>query len=231
MTKEELEIELFRCGEENYTGNFVAAAVQIKDGYAYHAGLLICCEEGTFLFHFNALEIVLEEPPNDDWYFYKIFTFIDTRLVSAFLALCKNVQKESAPNFGTYYDGSYFDHSGIYFSKIVRSEYMTCVGFCVNVIKGFLSDEEEVEVFQFKDWTNADLSPSYLNTFVDKLKLQNPSADVNLLSDNVRRILPIEYIAAAYLKTMPFKRKNIATIVPSLELVIKERIPEISDSN
>lgn len=227
MTQEELEIELFRCEEENYQGNFVAAAVQIKDGVVCHAGLLICSEiEGNKLFHYDGLDVLLEDPPNDEWYFYKIFTLIDSRLVSAFLALCKNVKRESSPVYGAYYEGSFYNNDGLYFSQVVRQEYMTCVGFCINVIKGFLSEEEEVEVFDLSGWTSADLSPSYLSHFVEKLKLSHPNADVNSLIENIRRIKPIEYISAAYLKSIPYKRKNIVPIAPIIETVLLARVPE-----
>jgi hypothetical protein len=227
VTKEELEIDLFRCEEANYDGNFVAIAVQIKDDSVYHAGVLISSDEGTYLCHFDATSVHVEEPPKEEWYFYKVFSFIDPTLVNAFLAHCKVVQKESFPVFGAYYDGSYYDHTGTYFSKISRTEFMTCVGFCVNLIKGFLSHEHEVEVFHYKDWSTASLSPTYLNNFIKTLKLHNPDVDVNSLTDNIRRILPVEFISAAYLKKMPFRKAKITPISLIVDDILLNKVPVV----
>jgi hypothetical protein len=220
---EHLENNLKKCVPENYADYFVAAAVKINDEKtASHAGLIVKCDEGVFLCHFDGENILIEEP-SEDWYFYKIFEFIDKRLSSALLAQCKNIKETSNPLYGCYYEGSFYNNDGIYFSSVSKKEFMTCVGFCLNVLKGFLCEDDE-EFFKYSDWTKADLPNWYLEQFAQKLKLYHPKANIESLKENIRRIKPSEYLASSYLDSYPIERKQINKFLDELIKVIAGKV-------
>jgi len=224
LTREELKSQLFQCVPENYKGDFVAAAVQLDEtGTAIHAGMLISCKEGVYLCHFDAANVLIEDEMPDSWYFFKIFEFIDPRLSLAFLGHCMLIKETSNPVMGFYYDGSFYDENGMYFSETVKKEFMTCVGFCINVIKGFINSETDRELFEYEDWTNADLPEWYLGQFIQKLKLIHPDVDVDHIKENIRRIRPAEYLAGAYMEETPIKRKDVAAILDVLLDLLKEK--------
>lgn len=206
---------LLKSDEQDLDEYFVSAACQInEEGEAKHAGIVIHCEEGYYLFHYGGEDVELCNALDDEWYFQKSFDFILPDFCGEFLGHCKKIKENSNPKYGFFYQGSYYE-DGKYYSENGLPEYMTCVGFCINVIKGFI---EADEYFQYTDWTNEHINEGYINHMVEKMRLINPKINPEHIKENIRRISPPEFIASAFLDEIPIRRANVNEII---ELVIE----------
>ena len=215
--------ELIRSDGEIPQEYFVAAAVEVDGlGRAGHVGLIIHCEAGYFLFHFDGgEELELEENPVG-WYFHKTLDFILPDFCNSFFGHCDKIKKTAKPKFGHFYSGSYYKE-GKYYSENGLEEYMSCVGFCINVVKGFI---EADEYFYYQDWTsgsNIQFHQKYIKDFIEKYKKTKPDITEELIAENVRRITPPEYLASAYLVELPIRRAEVRKIHNNVVQAILEK--------
>ena len=222
-TLEEIEASLIKSDTNDLPFNFIAAAVKVDDdGHPHHAGLIIKLNDKFFLFHYTSREVILDKVPDEKWYFHKTLSFISEIEIPAFLAHCKIISIKAKPKYGYFYGGSYYK-DGKYFSEAHDKEFMTCVGFCINVVLGFL----ETEVyFSYSDWTDDSLDnpEEYLNNFINEQKGDNPEIDINAFKKNLRRIMPSEYVASAFFNEPPIRKKAVDEIIESVKLaLIKKR--------
>ena len=223
----EIEADLVESDTFNPDYDFVAAAIQIDEnrGEATHSGLIIKCKEEYLLLHFNG-KLELEPLPQGDWYYHKVLTFIKPGIITSFLASCKSIKKNANPRYGYFFPGSLYDADGKYFSHQNMPEYMTCVGFCLNVLNYYV---EEDQYIQYSDWGKEGISERFLNDIIEKFKLHIKDISLDKLIEEVRRIAPNEYLASAYIGNHPIRKIEIDKIIDNIsDVIYYKAIPKLS---
>ena len=76
-----------------------------------------------------------------DTYFHKTTLTIHPDEVPAFIVYCQQIKQKAKPIYGFFYSGEFYDKEGNYLMNKDLGERMTCVGFCLNVLKGFLEED------------------------------------------------------------------------------------------
>lgn len=217
-TLSKIDKELIKSTEQNLDKYFVAAACLVNEqGLAQHVGLIIHSEEGYFLFHYTGQEVLFEDGKIEEWYFHKSIGFILPEFCGIFLGHCKKIAQNAKPEYGCFYNGSFYNSNGEYYSQNQIPEFMTCVGFCINVIKGFI---EADEYFEYTDWTNQKASQQYISEMIAQIQKIAPYITEEMISDNIRRIKPSEFVGSAFLKNIPIRKNDIDLIIDDLEKVI-----------
>ncbi|WP_254410964.1 hypothetical protein [Dyadobacter diqingensis] len=207
--------------------NTVAVAIHVdENGIGIHSAILIGVDGNYSLFHFTAVEVLLEAPaPVDQWYFCKELEVIDGDEFSIdFLAHCQNIIKQQDPKFGYRFDGSYYDQDGLHFTTIEQANYTTCVGFCIRVISGFLQDNDEY--FKTDDWTiesTRDAPINYFNKFYSEFHAEFPDVSEEIFWESCKRILPVEYTASAFFNSLPVRKRNIDDIVNNVQAALAHK--------
>jgi hypothetical protein len=220
---EDIKDQLIQSDNPILPDNFVAAAVRLSvNGEAVHAGFVIQYNNNSYLVHYYG-EVLIENVPNGEWYFHKDLIFIGDLLTGSFFTHCQLIRENANPAYALYYDGSFYK-SGKYFSGVVATEYMSCVGFCLSVLKGFIGEE----YLNYSDWgidtIESEDHKKYLARFITQLKENYPSAEVDLALENARRISPDEYLASAYFDEFPIKRAQIDTIIQQLRAYLISKL-------
>ncbi|WP_298326202.1 hypothetical protein [uncultured Dokdonia sp.] len=184
--------------KENFVavGSYVSKHKNVPD----HSVLVIKYNDEIFQFHYDSKCILLDGVYNNDC-FHKITDTINPVLIPSFIVWCKKIMKNANPRYGYFYSGEYYDVNGIHFSDKEISETMTCTGFCLNVLKGFLEDD----YLQYSDWN----TPSYPSvTYLDRYSAHY-KLDKNKISESHRRISPIELLCSAYFVDLPIKKSQV----------------------
>lgn len=159
----------------------------------------------------------------DSYSFIKKINGISEKLVWAFFNHCRVIAKEANPKYGVFYDGSYYDIHGKFSSPNNMPEIMTCVGFCSNVIVGFLDSEEYIVTSDWVSKNNAKVD-AYFEEFITEFIVSNPKVDIALIRANLRRIKPSQYLASAYVEEIPVKKIDIDGFIEVLEDVLLSKI-------
>ena len=133
-------------------------------------------------------------------YFHKRTETIHKEEIPAFIAYCNSIKKNANPIYGYFYSGEYYDNKGIHFSEKSIGERMTCVGFCMNVLKGFL----ENDYLKYTDWDSSSHSTDYLLKYAEKYNL-----DVASIQESHRRISPIEILTSGFFHNIPISKIEI----------------------
>jgi hypothetical protein len=224
MTEQEISEKLVRSNDADLPDNLVGAAVLLTNqGYPQHAGIIIRYKGITKLFHYTGREVLLEDVNAQDWYFHKDLTIIKNILLPSFLAQCELIQENARPMYGYFYSGSLYNNDGTFIDEGHMPEYMTCVGFCINVIQGLMP---YTQYFQFDDWDEATINreDDYLDSFLEKVAVIYPDVNMDDFRQNLRRILPVEYLAGAYSNTLPITKEFTDSLVGQVETVCEERV-------
>jgi len=204
---------LLPCNNEDLPDNLIAAAIWLDDGKEpVHAGIFIRYHGENKFFHYPGYDKVeLEEDDSfdiDGWYFHKKLTVVDEALLPSILTHCEIVVKEAKPEYGYYYMGEMYDESGDFISHLKAPQFMTCVGICLNFLKYCLRGKDFVE---YEDWdiSSVELSrgEEFVEYFIKKIKTKFPHVDIDKFKKGIRRIWPIEYLTAAFDKTIPVKKE------------------------
>lgn len=217
-----LENSFISANNADNSKNYVAVALYINaSGEGQHSGLLINFNNELKLFHFTSREVLIEDFEDLDegkWYYYKSLDIIHPDEVETFLHHCKLIAEKSAPKWALVFDGSYFKN-GVYFTNSGLKEYTTCVGFCINVVKGFLDSDEYINLDDWDSSSTDSWRDAYTQTFTNmllKLKAENP--DIKNIEENfVKRITPIEYSVSAYFLNLPIRKLDLDPHVPKME--------------
>lgn len=134
-------------------------------------------------------------------YYYKITKIIQPDVVPAFYAFCKNVMKKAKPKFGYFYSGESYNEKGEHMSETDLGERMTCVGFCLNILKGFLGED----YLSYEDWDEfSHYDPEYLESFCKK-----NGFEIEEVTSHHRRITPIDCLTSCFFSDMPISKKDI----------------------
>lgn len=201
--------------------NFAAAAVGLnRHGEAVHAGIIINFNESLSLFHYNGQMVLFEDVPLA-WYFHKDFLFVDDFLVESFLAHCQMANETAHPKYGFVFPYSFY-RDKVYFSEDNIPEYMTCVGFCLNVIQGFLLDEKFID---YEGWDIDSIKKEgWAIEFIEKFRINNPQFSEDDIKKYLKRVSPDEYLAASFFNKMPIEKSQIDIIIDDVRSVLKDKI-------
>ncbi|MGK0236022.1 MAG: hypothetical protein ACI9EK_002565 [Psychroserpens sp.] len=187
--------------EKNTRKDFVALACGLEKCLPKHSLFVIQFNEELFEFHYTGRKILHNVLNSDS--FHKIVEHIDSDEVPAFIAYCKNVEKNADPKYGYFYSGELYNRNGSHFGKTDLGESMTCVGFCLNILKGFLFED----YLKFEDWLKRDPKTpeelDWLIWFCDKHHIP-----LEKIKGNFRRISPLELLASTFYTTLPITKKE-----------------------
>lgn len=187
--------------EVDIKNNFIAIGSYIgKDKIPEHSVLVIKYNNEINHFHYGGKEILFDNIYNENC-FHKITETINAELIPSFIMMCKRVMKKANPRYGYFYSGEYYDTNGVHFSEKEISETMTCSGFCLNILKGFL----EQDYIFYNDWN----TPSYpTNDYLERFA-NHFNIDKDKISESHRRISPLELLCSGYFSSLPIRKSQI----------------------
>jgi len=216
MLMKEIENSLKHCTETDLEENMVGAAILINEDLSQHAAIFLRYKGDSKLFHFTGKSLIIEDVSGMEDYYLKKLDFLPAILLPAFLAQSELILEKAKPEFGYFYEGSLYDSNGDFISPNAAPQYMTCVGFCLNVIKGFLSD---LDFFHYEDWDEKSVEGklAYVQSFLIKVKQSHPSIKIDDFQENLRRILPIEFVAGGFSKDIPVRKFFTDSIVEDIQ--------------
>ena len=185
--------------ESDRVSDYVALGNLVENTKSYHSAFVINYNKELFEFHYTGQQIEFIEIDND--YYHKITDTISPEEVPAFIAQCQNIQKKANPKYGYFYSGESYDIKGNHLSNENLGEVMTCVGFCLNVLKGF----HEEDYLEFSDWTESSHNaPDYLTNYCNKHNI-----DPEKIRSSHRRITPREFLISGYFTQLPISKSKI----------------------
>ena len=180
--------------------------MSIENGEVSHSGLFIRYLATNHFFHFDSKKVLLIEIPiGIDYCFFKQLDFIPDELIPSIYNYFKIVEKTANPTYGYFYTGSFYDSSSYEFiDEHSMPEIMSCVGFCLNVLKTILRQNDFIK---YIDWHfhNGITEDDVLRYFEKSVK-NFPNIDLAEFTKHVRRILPIEYYTAGFSHTIPVEK-------------------------
>ena len=205
-----IEGNIIDCRSDELPDNLVGAAmVSNKDG-SHHAAIFIRYNGNSHVFHFTGKQVLMEDVWSIDEVYYHVgLNIINPILLPSFQAQCELILEKAEPKFGYFYTGAVYNESGDFVSPNDFPQYMTCVGFCLSTISGFLSDSI---FFNFEDWDDALIDETFVERFLEKVKAENPEVDTTSFKENIRRILPIDYMSGAFSMTTPITKSFVDQI-------------------
>jgi hypothetical protein len=224
--------DLLKLCDSELHEDFIAICVQVDaQGHAKHNGIVICYDEKLYYFHFNGNvhyeELDIDNLPND-LYINKIRIFGDG-IVLSFMAYCEILKDEVSPEYGFVFQDSFYNGDGTYYSESNLPDITTCVGFCINVIRGFLYKNKKY--IEIDDWDNStiDSLPYDFQYLLDSIKIQleqiaNATDQTILQSikdNNFKRIKPSELTCSAFFEDLPIRKTSIDFVNPTLETTLQ----------
>jgi hypothetical protein len=219
----EIEKHLIKSDDQTLPDNFVAIASQLNDaGLAFHSALIIAYDAKYYLFHYTGNAIEFVNYPKPIWFVHKNLNCISDKFVPSFFNHCKIISEEAKPKYGYFYPGSYYDENKKYYTDSGIAEYMTCVGFCINVVTGFIESKSYIVYTDWKEDTVHD-SENFLNDFIKRYNI--PKEKVDTYKKHLRRISPPELLSSAYISTLPITKKAIDNILGDVtKALVSKRI-------
>lgn len=197
---------MFEIVRSNYESDinvdFVAIGNLIDNNFeSTHSAFLIKYDETIYVFHYTGWEIEFKSQQADDDYYHKITETITPDEIPAFLAYAKTIKKYANPIYGYFYSGEYYDLNGEHFGDKNLGERMTCVGFCLNVLKGFLEEDYILHT----DWSEESHNDSdYLEKYCAEHNIE-----LSLIQSSHRRITPRECLTSCFFKELPIRKTQI----------------------
>lgn len=224
--------DLLRLNDCDLDEDFIAFCVDVNDsGVATHSGIIICYEDALHFFHFDSTvhldELVIKDI-KDNLYIKKITIFGNERIL-AFKAYCEILQFEVSPLYGFVFSNSFYTIDGSYYSESNLPDITTCVGFCINVIRGFLYNNDKY--IEIGDWDEStiDTLPQDFQYWIDSIQGQLSSIEVNNdkeLMENIRnnyfkRIRPSELASSAFFEKLPIRKDSVDFVNPTIEGILQ----------
>lgn len=185
--------------ESKNDSDFVAIGNLLDGTDSYHSAFIIQHDSEIFEFHYTGRSI--EFNVNHENYYHLESKVIHKDEVPAFIAQCLNIKSKANPRYGFFYSGESYDINGNHLSNTDLGETMTCAGFCLNVLKGFL----EEDYIEYSDWDNTPYpNPDYVAEFCTKYGL-----DINKIRLSHRRITPRECLISCKFNRLPIRKAQI----------------------
>lgn len=220
---ETISLELIKSDTE-LPENIIAVAVNVdQDGIAYHSGLLVGVSGEYFIFHYpgNTPNYeMIEYPFTGNWYYHKNLDILPQNLSLSFKQLCETILLNAQPKYGFVYGGSFYNENGVYISPDNLDEVTTCVGFCINVITGFLWNNEYI---QYEDWSEDDNESELYTRWRAWFERKYTDNETRAYRPHIRRITPAELTSSAFFKELPIRKKEIDTIVNQVIQVLADK--------
>ena len=218
---------LIRCDSDNLPDHLLGVAIRINpERNQPHSGIFIRYDRRNYIFHFTGEgeKVFLHTPIDNDWCFFKTLTNVKFFIPSVY-AHFRRIKKRSKPDYFYFYGGGIFDQNGDYNDDDGLPNYMTCVGFCLAVMKFSLRG---VDFLEFTDWPSGIIDgkeEDFIKKFYEtKIAPNYPNLPLERFSQNVRRITPLEYITAGFSDKLPVSKSFIDTKKGSVKAEISERI-------
>jgi len=220
--------ELLRLCDSEIHEDFISICVQVDElGQATHSGIVICYDEKLYYFHFTGVvhfeELDIDNIPND-LYIKKISIFGDG-IVLSFLAYCEILKDEVSPSFGFVFQESFYNSDGSYYSESNLPDITTCVGFCINVIRGRLYKNSKY--LEIDDWDNStiDSLQQDFQYWIESIQAQldqistisNNGVLPEIRDSHLKRIRPSELTSSAFFDALPIRKVNIDFVNPTTE--------------
>ncbi|MCB9232492.1 MAG: hypothetical protein H6581_12555 [Bacteroidia bacterium] len=183
--------------------DFVAPANLVKNGESYHAAIIIRYSGSMYEFHYPGPSSGIEFNSNIRDYHHTVTYTIHADEIPSFIAYCKNIRDRANPLYGYFYSGESYDLHGNHLSNNDLGERMTCVGFCLNVFKGFL----EEDYLKYSDWdgsSNPVQNSAYLESFCKEHGFK-----VDEIAPFHRRITPREFLISGFFNELPIRKEWI----------------------
>lgn len=184
-----------------------------------HAVIIIYYDKKLQEFDFIR-KVELQDAEEDSY--YKKITHIHPDEVATFLAYCHAIKKRSKPTQGLFYSGGQFNRNGSHSTDSPLGQRMSCVGFCLNVLKGFKFEDYLV----YEDWKESSQSLAYLAKFCEKNNL-----DIKDISPFHRRITPIELLSSAFFDNLPIEKIKIDSIKEDVKKYFEEEQEKQSETS
>lgn len=196
--------------------DFVAIGSYLNhDGVPGHSLFIINFRDEVFAYHYTGDPQVgiLLEPSYYERCFHKVTKTIDPRLIPSFIIMCRRIMGSASPRYGYFYSGEYFDKEGNHFSDKEIGETMTCAGFLLNVLKGFL----ELDYLVYEDWNGPSYpTEKYVEEYAAKYNL-----DPATIAESHRRISPLELLCSAFYTLLPIRKNQIDLKVDETQEYLK----------
>lgn len=199
--------------EKDIARDFVALGFLIEEKGGPHSAFVIQYQDALYEFHYTGREIDFSKISND--YYHKITYSVHPDEVPAFIALCQHIKKKANPIYGYFYSGENYDKEGNHLGNKDLGERMTCVGFCLNVLKGFL-DEDYITYSDWDESTHNDLG--YLENYCKKHDI-----DITKIKASHRRIAPLEFFTSGFFINLPIRKVQIDNKIKEVVEIISNK--------
>jgi hypothetical protein len=192
-------VEIVRTLHDSVTdSDFVAIGNRLDGTESNHSALIIQFRGTLLEFHYPG-RMELNHLQKD--YFHIVTSTIPDYEVPSFISMCRNILKKANPRYGFFYSGESYDVDGNHRSNTDLGETMTCVGFCLNVLNGFVEDE----YLAYWDWDHTSHpEPNYLRDYCTKYNI-----DMSKVQDSHRRITPSECLISCFFADLPIRKADI----------------------
>lgn len=204
--------------------NFVALGCTIDRSYNnidHLAFILYEKEDGEYEARlqecdYDGWQISLTElTPTSSNYYFRISPLVKEQDVEAFIAMCENVKKNAKPEYGYFYSGESYDKNGVHQSSQELGQRMTCVGFCLNILKGFL----EEDYIEYADWdSDTNNKENWLDDYCQKHNI-----DPHTLKQSHRRITPLEGLVSCFFENLPIRKSDIDSKKPEVIVLLEDK--------
>lgn len=206
---------LSRFNDHDLPENFVSIAVSISPDtlIPFHAAILIRYKSVNYLHHFPGSQapLVVDGFDETGWHIYKIldaFNYNDESEIGSILQYCRRVCNQSDITYSYIVDGSEYADKGNFVSEEGLPELGTCVGFCLNTLKGALIDIE-TSILCLEDWDDREVIERVDNWSKHQVMQKYPDLDWDLYNAFKKRITPLEYLCTAYFDQYPIRKDAI----------------------
>lgn len=215
----EIDEKIVSCDSSYLPEDMIGAAFYKNPDGVQHAAIFFTYNGEPQLFHFDGKDVIIEPLSPQEIYWQKRLDFLDPILLPSFFAHCELILENARPKFGYFYDGALYTSEGNFISPQDHPQYMTCVGFCLSVIKGFLSDQD---FFSYQDWDFDSLAGeiNFVERFLEKVRELNPDIELNDFVPHLRRILPSEYLSGAFCSSLPVTKAFTDSILKNVNKVL-----------
>ena len=183
----------------------MGVAVSVFKNEINHSGIFIRYNNTNYLLHFDMVNVSLLEIPERSIVFFKQLTFLPSEFIPSTFHWFTQLAKAKSPGYGYFYSGSFYDETTLDFIDGQQMpEIMSCVGFCLNVLKTVLRGKDFIK---YTDWHyhNGITEDNVLRYFI-KAKQNYPDINIEEFAKHVRRILPVEYFTAGFDVSLPVRK-------------------------
>lgn len=212
--------------------DFIAIGIVVnRSGIGSHSGLIICLEEEFYFFHYTGKDVLMEKFDDFDGMptnlYIKKLTIFESSQVEYIKAFCEILQDEVQPQYGWVFTDSFYNGDGTYYSEEGLPDITTCVGFCINVIRGVLYNNEMY--VSIEDWDDSSFG-EYQHDFMDMITEQlarleeiDPERLAEITQNTYKRIMPSELTSSGFFEQLPIRKKSIDPVNPIVTDVILGR--------